>query len=71
MSLRWDEPVVFEAWGSLEHGASMVASPESCAAMADPGDIALFSIRGTSWTEVMTAYHEIQGWEPYKPPPEE
>jgi hypothetical protein len=68
----WSEPVVFEAWGTIQHGASLICAQASSPRalkphLAEPGDIALFSIRGKTWNEVMAAYHEIQGWEPYKP----
>ena len=68
----WDEPTVFEAWGTIEHGASMFSTPENARAMrdsicVDQDEIPLFSVKGTSWNEVMTVYHEINGWKPYRP----
>ncbi len=66
----WDEPIVFEAWGTTEHGASMISTSENAIALwklSEEEGIPLFSIKSNSWNEVMTIYHEINGWEPYKP----
>lgn len=66
----WDEPIVFEAWGTIEDGASMISTPENAIALqklAGEEEIPLFSIKSASWNEVMTIYHEINGWEPYRP----
>lgn len=66
----WDHPVIFEAWGTIEDGASMITMKDQAAEIAlltDEVTIPLFSIRGTSWNAVMTIYHEINGWEPYRP----
>lgn len=72
VTLTWDEPVVFEAWGTIEHGAHLISTKENCLKMKGQGlleeeDVPLFSIRGTSWTEVMTIYNEVNGWAPYVP----
>ena len=66
----WDEPVIFEAWGTLEDGASMITAKEQAPEIAKISEepmTPLFSIKGTSWDEVMTVYHEANGWEPYRP----
>lgn len=66
----WREPTIFEAWGTIEHGATLLAMKESAEQMASLYDtplVPLFSIKGTSWNEVMTIYYEANGWGVYKP----
>lgn len=63
---------IYEAWGSINENATCFSTVEGCQDMKMSGIIEeecvpLFSIRAKSWTEAMTLYHEIQGWELYKP----
>lgn len=67
---NWEEPVIFEAWGTIEDGASMITEKDQAPEMAKLSEeamIPLFSIKGSSWIDVMSAYHESNGWEPYRP----
>lgn len=32
-----------------------------------PGHVLLHTIEAPDWVAVMTRYHELMGWEPYKP----
>lgn len=76
-----DQVTIYEAWGRVEWDgpyACTFSTVEGCADMLaqglmndfdDPPNplVPLFSVRAKSWEDAMTIYHEIQGWEPYKP----
>ena len=63
---------IYEAWGLINEKANTFSNVAGCKHLQDiglmePEHIALYSFKAESWTEAMTIYHEIQGWEPYKP----
>lgn len=69
------EQEIYEAWGLPNEMADTFSTVTGCADLKSKGlmdnSVALYSVRASSWSEAMTIYHEIQGWEPYKPMPED
>lgn len=64
--------IVFEAWGMFGYAASTISTLDGIRDLQVKGllydeEVPLFSIRARSWREAMESYHEVQGWEPYKP----
>jgi hypothetical protein len=68
-----DAPLlVYEAWGAPGYAASTISTQDGMQDMSkrglfDEGEEPLFSLRAWSWREAMETYHELQGWEPYRP----
>lgn len=68
MSVEFEKPTVFQAWGQVGEKPHLLVHEGECKSfMIEEGDVALFSIRGSSWNEVMQAYYDIQGWGEYDP----
>lgn len=63
---------IYEVWGDIESGiGTTVSTQEGIKEMKDMGllddEHPLYSMRASSWNEVMTYHHEHNGWEPYEP----
>ena len=65
---------VFTAWGHGDRASALVAG-EGPPQFADGTpfldcDSLVWRIEADSWEDACRRYHELQGWEPYRPTPD-
>lgn len=63
--------MIFYVFEDEASGCISVVHPDHAfPPVVEPSAVHVYCIRANTWSEVMTAHHIIQGWEPYVPMPD-